>query len=364
MRRRMSGAAIVMFVLAVAGSAKGQSKPDESARLRETANQLAEILRRTDQLAADGLTSTSGSAAIDQVVATELLVISKRYDCMPAYFFFDDTREPKGNGYWCPRNPRVKPLSPFLQRQFGREIEALDPRTSRIKIGMMALGKKLVSSYFKALSKTETPGRNSLLHALLAHELGHMLQFQRRTQLSCPQQELLSDVLAGWSTRYEKQHGRPEIDEWVVFRNFYDLGDENLLSVFHHGTKEERLAAFLEGFRITDERIDAAYTRGEAFVKQLKPELDLSQESHSNSLNVYFFLVNHENGTRGLMLTRFPPDDSVVGRAGMEMGDEIVAVKSKPITSTVDCDFLRGLVKLDVKDVRTGTTHALELELP
>ena len=230
---------------------------------------------------------------------------------------------------------------------------------------MMALGKKLVSSYFKALSKTETPGRNSLLHALLAHELGHMLQFQRRTQLSCPQQELLSDVLAGWSTRYEKQHGRPEIDEWVVFRNFYDLGDENLLSVFHHGTKEERLAAFLEGFRITDERIDAAYTRGEAFVKQLKPELDLSQESHSNSLNVYFFLVNHENGTGGVDVDPVPAGRFRRGTcAGMEMGDEIVAVKSKPITSTVDCDFLRGLVKLDVKDVRTGTTHALELELP
>ena len=77
---------------------QGSVEARRKRRLRETANQLAEILRRTDQLAADGLTSTSGSAAIDQVVATELLVISKRYDRMPAYFFFDDSASLKEMG--------------------------------------------------------------------------------------------------------------------------------------------------------------------------------------------------------------------------------------------------------------------------
>ena len=74
--------------------------------------------------------------------------------------------------------------------------------------------------------------------------------------------ELFADFLSGFFTA-RRREARPQ-DAFQAFATFAATGDFHYTDEDHHGTPQERVAAFLAGYRCGGDA-DAAYTRGLAY---------------------------------------------------------------------------------------------------
>ncbi len=271
------------------------------------------------------LLPSSGDALIDRLMAIEMLAIQSRFHVAPRFFYFDDGAN--HNAFWTPRT-------------FGKSIVQAERR----QFGSVAFGKNLLAGELR--STPSTGRKNTTIAAILAHECGHMLQYDKRSRLSPAQNELQADFLAGWSTRCEKRHGNPDLDEGHVFVAFYKLGDEGIYNIQHHGLKKERCAAFLAGFDVEHDDVEVAYVQGAEYVKNFKfeprpplsaqfhpyewpdengyaksePTITPSVEYYSRRLDIYFQAIRLPGGAFGMALSRFPNDASPAGRCGLEKG--------------------------------------------
>jgi hypothetical protein len=113
--------------------------------------------------------------------------------------------------------------------------------------------------------------------AVLAHECAHIRQFKSNTMFSrIKYRELHADYLAGWLVNHvvaEKKLGDSNVgdfDEASAMAAVYRLGDSDFNNPEHHGTKGERLRAFLAGFDGHWPAIDAAYAKGLQYVKSIE----------------------------------------------------------------------------------------------
>ncbi len=95
--------------------------------------------------------------------------------------------------------------------------------------------------------------------AILAHEYGHQIQFQRnvfddgpRTAEKTRRTELMADALAA----YYLSHARGATMQWKRVKQFlqvfYDIGDCGFSSTGHHGTPLQRMAAAEWGYKLAD----------------------------------------------------------------------------------------------------------------
>ena len=162
---------------------------------------------------------SSGDKSIDDLVMIDLLWIEGRFHVSPKHFYYDDGAAP--NAYWMPRSIGPKSiLSKVMPNSFGT----------------MVLGRNLVAREIRSTPKGAP--RNFTIAAFVSHELGHMVQFVRKSQLSPTQRELHADFLAGWSIRCAKRTSNPELNEADTFESVYKLGDEHYFRIEHHGTKK------------------------------------------------------------------------------------------------------------------------------
>jgi hypothetical protein len=103
--------------------------------------------------------------------------------------------------------------------------------------------------------------------AVLAHEIGHLLQFKRQNTSPGRNTELQADFLAGWyfSTLASRDpnYGPNAVQDGM--RTFYEMGDYEFTSVFHHGTPSQRLAAFKAGMASNAKGLAAAWTAAVAY---------------------------------------------------------------------------------------------------
>jgi hypothetical protein len=63
-----------------------------------------------------------------------------------------------------------------------------------------------------------------------------------------------------------------KFNEEEAFLAIYRVGDNDFNSPDHHGTKSERLRAYLAGFESKANSIDDAFTLGERYVRQMDSE--------------------------------------------------------------------------------------------
>ena len=108
--------------------------------------------------------------------------------------------------------------------------------------------------------RTASVYNNFTLPAILAHEVGHIVQFHEGSRLATKPKELQADYLAGWYMA-----NRDRSDQWSetsVQQNmsgFFRLGDYDYNSPDHHGTPNERFAALVAGFRNANLSLPAVY---------------------------------------------------------------------------------------------------------
>jgi hypothetical protein len=106
--------------------------------------------------------------------------------------------------------------------------------------GMVFMGVKL-------LEKERNSGMRTgySIPSIMAHEFDHILQYKLGFPFSGKWLELHADFMAGWYTAHRVRFAPQNIDESML--SFYSNGDYDFNNPDHHGTPEERLAAFRAG---------------------------------------------------------------------------------------------------------------------
>ena len=179
--------------------------------------------------------------------------------------------------------------SPCPRRKANRTTTPLDMS----KFGTVIIGKTLIWNEFDRFHVRfdSRQGKHSI-HAILAHEFAHILQFQQRFALPWKFPELHADFLSGWEFGHLKRgEGQPEppssrppdaapfigeampekYDEVIGLVAFYRRGDSAFYSPDHHGSKKERADAFFSGFECPAREVGEAYRLGLNYVNGLKP---------------------------------------------------------------------------------------------
>ncbi|MDO9106420.1 MAG: hypothetical protein Q7U57_15835 [Methylovulum sp.] len=116
--------------------------------------------------------------------------------------------------------------------------------------GTLVLGKYLLSA---ELTRSEWGAL--AVAGIMAHEFGHIYQFQtefgQRLTQSQPTSKLLelhADYLGGYHIGLKRLRDG-EIDAEVFMESLYLKGDNDFTNRDHHGTPEERATAMLAGYK-------------------------------------------------------------------------------------------------------------------
>jgi hypothetical protein len=314
------------------------------------------------------LLRSSGDAALDADLTAALERLSGwfGFGAVPRFYFLDDTGSP--NAFSSPD-------------RYGADEDFPPERTA---FGTVLFGVNLIENEIRETAQ----GQGLLpLTGILAHELGHTLQAQRGNGVPSVFNELQADFLAGWAIRGLKRTVAPRIDEAKAFSSIYNKGDYAFNIQQHHGTKTERLAAFLAGFRIKDPNVNAAFAAAQAYLQAHPPGTDdddddappqgepLGQNqgpppgsppppennnglTFAANLGILYERLPNEDGTFALRIARPPEPGSPAAIGGLEAGDIILALDGAPFRT--DQDVLTHVDRTTVTLINVRTNMRTE----
>jgi hypothetical protein len=292
---------------------------------------------------------TTGDAACDDRVRADLNRLAPWFQVYPRLYFMEDGG--RGNACYSP--------------QILGDPNDFPPERSQF--GTVLYGKTLLQLELRATPPGEP---NYTITAILAHELGHTLQNQRNNALPVVHKELQADFIAGWTIKYMQRTGGQDVDEATVLSTFYKRGEFQFNNPDHHGTRRERLAAFLAGYDVEDNDVNVAYQKGEVFVRTIPIENGARQEPapppefFAGNLGVFYVPIPMPDGTSALRVSRPPAPDSPGGRGGLEMGDVVLLLDGMPFRNEQDVMSHTARTTIAVIDVKTGQRQDGVLELP
>jgi len=84
------------------------------------------------------------------------------------------------------------------------------------------------------------------VRGILAHELGHVLQYKLKPNLTNPQKELQADFLAGYYLGRMSYYTPESITPFA--NSLYSKGDYDYWNPGHHGTPEQRKGIMIAGY--------------------------------------------------------------------------------------------------------------------
>ncbi len=207
----------VVVILMIQGTAPLAGQEPQKAMLSPQDRILIDryLARKNSGVADSGLPrgffKSSGDPSIEKMIQMDFFVLTGRFGVNPNQYYYDDGED--RNALWIPRTiGSESPLARVVPNSFATVL----------------IGRNYLAEEIRRTPRGAP--RNFSLMATLSHELAHMVQFANKSRLSTTQRELEADFLAGWSIHCEKRGGHPEIDEEVVFRQFYDMGDESLVA--------------------------------------------------------------------------------------------------------------------------------------
>jgi hypothetical protein len=308
---------------------------------------------------------TSGNGLIDWEIANILAQLASRFQVLPRVYFYDDATSPNAVSL------------PYPLRLGGPN----DYPPERDPFGTMLLGINLLNS---DLGSTPPGQANYTVTAIMAHELGHTLQYLKKSRLRNPQRELQADFLAGWAIKCLKRTGWP-IEEGDIIGSFYKNGDAAFCTP-DHGTKEQRLEAFLAGFKVENDDVNVAYAQAETFVRTHIPTRGTAGvapagppaaqpggaagpggargEVFARNLGICYERIPRPDGTFAVKVTRPPAADSAAARGGLELGDIILSMNAMPFRSEADVLNHVGPTSVSLINVRTGQLVNTVIEIP
>jgi hypothetical protein len=172
----------------------------------------------------DVIKNGSGNKPFDIALAHTLSKLSDIFGVLPGFAFFDD-----GNSF----------------NAFASGSQRLGRGDGSVIFGM--------ELFTFLMSQNEAPEAG--IAAVCAHEFGHIVQYKRGVVPRLVQDngrvkrlELHADYLAGYFSGLRKRE-RAEFPSAVFAATQYLFGDTNFGHAGHHGTKDERAQAVIEGFQ-------------------------------------------------------------------------------------------------------------------
>jgi hypothetical protein len=146
---------------------------------------------------------------------------------------------------------RVNPTFVYVE---GANAEAAPPGPGTNRWGQIKLGKDLVRKEFG-----QTGPVNWSLVVVLGHEYAHILQNASGCPLVGKPRELMADHMAGWFSKITQDLPDGGISADQGAASLMAHGDHNVGRPDHHGTPEERRAAYYAGFSGSSSNIQQAY---------------------------------------------------------------------------------------------------------
>jgi hypothetical protein len=189
---------------------------------------------------------TTGSKKLDKILSKEVKYLEKSFLVDVNLYAYDDAEFP---------NAYAVNIAPYT----------------------IILGKGLLLDEY-----VNTDGYFSIV-AIMAHEFAHVTQYKFNEQLTGKYSELHADFLAGWYMARMKGLSSLEIEK--ISLSFWDKGDDNYFSENHHGTSQERRAAFLEGFKNSQMDIFDAFAAGKKFVLPKVEMIEPNKDNFQSDLN-------------------------------------------------------------------------------
>lgn len=190
----------------------------------------------TDGAGRPQLSYYSGSAAIDAMWDSEGKHLIRVFSVTPAGGFLNDSGGP--NAFATP------------ERYYKNGPD-----------GTVMFGVNLMQS------ELMRENRGITIHAITAHEFGHIRQIKdgRLLSVHTKWRELHADYLAGWYMGVRNQF--ENVDLAPVLQSFFSKGDYNFTSENHHGTPDERVKALQAGINDRRQSISVAFDNGMQFLR-------------------------------------------------------------------------------------------------
>ena len=188
-------------------------------------------------LNSDSLTSESlgeilpgrtGNRQLDAAIQNDVVELQKVFGVSARMFLLQEVSGPNALAV---RSPVPQVLEKFQ----------IPPQAT--SDGMVFFGTGLIKSQYNFISK-----RGYAIPSIMSHEYAHILQYKLNFSLKGKWQELHADFLAGWYTAHRARYMPQNIRESMT--TFFDNGDDNFNSPYHHGSSQEREEAFLAGARL------------------------------------------------------------------------------------------------------------------
>lgn len=173
----------------------------------------------------DTIIARSGNADFDRALAETLVKLSTALQVSPGFAYYDDSGA--HNAY-----------ATRLVRLNGAD-------------GTVLFGQGFLRELMRGRESPEVA-----VATVCAHEFGHILQFKhnlmarvRGKDPTVKRAELQADFFAGYFSGLRKKE-RPSYPAAVGALTQYNVGDNHVRSPQHHGTKQERGAAFVRGYEV------------------------------------------------------------------------------------------------------------------
>ncbi len=149
----------------------------------------------------------------------------------------------------------LSPLAVFLDDAGHPNAYAVPPQMTGTRDGGLFFGVQLtrdvVKAFRQAYSNYPAAGEAGLM-AIMAHEMGHLVQYQLGLRASVQKyQELHADFISGWYMAWRQANiwGFDIVTEAAV--QMAKVGDFDFHNPDHHGTPQERITAFSAGVQQT-----------------------------------------------------------------------------------------------------------------
>jgi hypothetical protein len=201
------------------------------------------------------------------------------------YFYDDDEYNEKSNTRIGPGHDTANAGAILIQVGKLR----YDPKATAT-YGTLFIGRNFAIIYYATGKGEEKDSKQvtSRFKGVIAHEFGHLVQTKEKIELppmpvkgvlrKQKPRELFADFISGW---YIGHVNRNKLDEHLepatVSRAFELLGDTNFGSKDHHGTAEERKAAFDAGLSDKSTGVAEAAKAGEHYVRSLIKPTQVSE---------------------------------------------------------------------------------------
>lgn len=240
------------------------------------------------------LSTTTGNANLDQVINLDMYSLYDLFDVRANIYMYSDNEGPNAMA-----SPSVSDI--------------------RFPNGTVLLGSNLL---IKEFENSQTKLLFSI-PAILAHEMGHILQFKLGSQLSVTQKELQADFLAGYYLRVRSSRIPAATLPEEAFKSFFDKGDYEFNNPNHHGTKEQRLAAIKAGYKCNAMDLDELYETSKVYATNALFGLALG-EGNENELITF-----NQSGIQQIVDNLMKGSDAILGEKLPKRNKDCVCFSSR-----------------------------------